>query len=146
LGDRAVVYDERTYGWDAVYNKTQRKDERLVGPRWTHDYAYDSAYRLVDTQVTDSVPATVRSTTDDLDGVQNRVSVTGNGTLNPGNYTMDPLIDDDDVNQYTTTSFDARTYLTNGNLRKINDGLTPASIRRNLIYDYANRMAGFVIQ
>ena len=52
---------------------------------------------------------------------------------------------DQEMNQYTSTSFDARTYLPNGNLRKINDGLTPASIRRNLFYDYANRMVGFVI-
>ena len=147
-GVGTTVYDERTYQWDAVYNQVQRKDVRVVGPRWTHDYSYDSAYRLIDTQVTDGSipPQTIRSTAYALDGVQNRLSVTGAGTPDPGTYTMDPLVDDDDVNQYTTTSFDARTYLPNGNLRKINDGLTPASIRRNLIYDYANRMAGFVIQ
>ena len=41
-----LVTDDRAYAWDRMYNKTRRKDVRTGGPEYTHDYAYDSIYRL----------------------------------------------------------------------------------------------------
>ena len=47
------ILDARTYTWDQMYNKTQRKDVRLGGPELTHDYAYDDIYRLVHSTATE---------------------------------------------------------------------------------------------
>ena len=43
---RMDVIDDRTYRWDATYNKKQRADVRAGGPMLIHDYGYDAAYRL----------------------------------------------------------------------------------------------------
>ncbi|MBN2018890.1 MAG: RHS repeat protein [Sedimentisphaerales bacterium] len=136
-----TIIDDRTYTWDATYNKTQRKDIRAGGPQLTHDYTYDSIDRLVHTTVTNTVPAVVRDTGYSLDGIGNRTSVTG--SPDPGIYTMDsatPEPADEQVNQYTTTSFDSRLYDKNGNLNTIDNGL---STQKGLTYDYLNRMVRF---
>ncbi len=111
------VIDERTYTWDRMQNKTQRKDVRAGGPQLIHDYAYDDAFRLIGTTVTDSVPTIVRQTDYAFDGTGNRTSVTGGP--DPGTYDSTatlPAPADFQVNQYTDTPFDTRTYDANGNL------------------------------
>lgn len=133
----ANVIDERTYTWDRMYNKTQRKDVRATGPQLTHDYAYDSVYRLNHTVVTDALGAVIRDQQYGLDGVGNRTTVVGGP--NPGKYTMDPTLPepaDRQVNQYTTTSSDTRRYDRNGNLIRIDDGLPT---QRTLLYDYRSQ-------
>ena len=69
-----------------------------------------------------------------LDGVGNRVTVTG-GT-NAGSYFMNPAIPPADfqMNQYTTTPFDARTNDANGNLTSAGG--------QQFFYDYRNRLVG----
>jgi RHS repeat-associated protein len=110
-----TIVDERTYSWDAMHNKTQRKDERIAGPQLTHDYSYDALNRLIDTSVTDAGP--VRNTDYLLDGVGNRTLVLG--TPDAGLYEMNaatPIPADFHMNQYTNTPFDDREYDENGNL------------------------------
>jgi RHS repeat-associated protein len=137
-----TIIDDRTYTWDPMYNKTQRKDVRAGWPGLTHDYTYDSVYRLVHTTVTCSYGAVVRDTDYDLDGVGNRNTVVGAPDAGPhvGPYTMDPTQPepaDFQMNQYTTTSFDARLYDKNGNLIRIDDALPT---QRDIGYDYRNQM------
>jgi len=132
-----AVLDDRTYIWDRMGNKTQRKDVRADGPQLTHDYKYDSIYRLVRSMKTPPVgPA--ETIVYHLDGVGNRTSVEG-GT-NAGAYTLDATLPepaDRQVNQYTTTAFDMRRYDKNGNLIAI-DSEQPT--QRSIAYDYRNQM------
>ncbi|MBW8017968.1 MAG: RHS repeat protein, partial [Planctomycetes bacterium] len=127
-GPAAVgTVDERSYSYDAMYNKIQRKDKRVGGQRLTHDYTYDDIYRLVNTSVTSTVP---RNTAYTLDGVGNRTVA----------YTMDgttPIPADFQMNQYTTTPFDSREYDDNSNLKNIDNGL---ATQKNITYDYRNQM------
>ncbi len=123
IADTSVI-DDRTYTWDRMYNKTRREDIRAGGPRLRHDYTYDSIYRLEHTLVTDQTdpldPVQVRDTWYTLDGVGNRLEVTGE--IDPGTYALDstaPLPADCPVNQYTDTPFDSREYDENGNLVRI---------------------------
>lgn len=112
-----VIIDDRTYIWDPMQNKIQRRDVRAGGPELTHDYVYDSIYRLTRTTASDTIPATVRDTDYDLDGVGNREQVTGVPDL--GAYLMDSAMcepADFQLNQYTRTPFDGRDYDSNGNL------------------------------
>jgi RHS repeat-associated protein len=134
------IIDQRSYRWDNMYNKTQRKDIRTGGPQLTHDYTYDAIDRLIQTTVSDAV-AVVRETDYSLDGVGNRTTVTG--SPNPGNYTMDettPEPADFQMNQYTTTPFDSRSYDKNGNLVTIDDG---QRTQKDIRYDYRNQMVEF---
>ncbi len=140
VGD-GVVIDDRTYTWDRMYNKTQRKDVRTGGPQHTHDYSYDSIYRLQRTVVTDAAGLPLRDTDYGLDGVGNRITVTGN--VDGGNYTLEdaePQPADFQVNQYTNTPFDAREHDENGNLTVMDRGGTD---RRDLTYNYRNMMVEF---
>jgi YD repeat-containing protein len=135
------IIDDRTYNWDKMLNKRQRKDVRPNGPRLTHDYSYDSIYRLIHTQVTDGDGADVRDTVYNLDGVGNRITVAGEP--DPGAYTMSsatPEPADRQMNQYTTTPFDTRTYDTNGNLASIDAPPTGPPTLRLISYDYKNRV------
>ena len=133
-----LVIDDRTYTWDRMGNKTRRKDIRAGGPGYTHDYHYDAAYRLVRTIVTDPNNVVKRDEQYQLDGVGNRVQVVGG--LNPGGYFMDPLLPepaDLQMNQYTSTAFDAREYDKNGNVVRVDFGLPT---QRDIIYNYRNMM------
>ncbi len=135
--------DDRAYQWDGMYNKTRREVVPPSPLQLTFNYGYDSAYRLVQTTVNNAA-TTVRMTAYDLDGLGNRQSVTGLGTPDPGFYTLDattPEPADAQVNQYTDTSFDTRTYDTNGNLIAMDSGLPT---QRTMQYDYRNRMVSFV--
>ena len=142
-----IIIDDRTYAWDQMYNKTQRKDVRIGGPLLTHDYTYDDSYRLVHTTVTNVGAIVVRDTDYDLDGVGNRTTVAGALDLGPhvGTYTMDATLPnpaDDQMNQYTTTSADARVYDFNGNLILIDSAL---STQRDIVYDYLNQMVEYTV-
>lgn len=133
-----AIIDDRTFTWDKMYNKTQRNDLRVGGPELTHDYTYDNLYRLVHTTATDGGGGIVRDTDYDLDGVGNRLEVIG--TPHPGLYTMDDTMPDPadrQMNQYTSTSFDARLYDANGNLVE-RTGLA------TMKYDYRNQMVEYV--
>ncbi len=136
-----TIIDDRTYTWDQMYNKTQRKDVRIGGPQFTHDYSYDDADRLTQTTVKDSASVIIRNTIYALDGVGNRSIVVG--SPDPGPYTMDnttPEPADLQMNQYTTTSFDGRLYEKNGNLVTIDNGLPT---QKDIEYDYRNQMVTF---
>jgi len=122
--------DHRTYLWDGANNKTSGMDV-LVGGGDARNYNYDSLNRLVRSH---HVP--LGSPIDYVfDGAGNRASVSGGPE--PGSYTRDattPEPADSQVNQYTTTPFDARLYDQNGNL--LRSGFAP----RDNAYDYRNRM------
>ncbi len=135
-----ATVDDRSYSYDAMYNKIQRKDKRVGGEQLTHNYTYDPMYRLTATVVDDISlpPRTLRSTQYTLDGVGNRTNVIGSPTPNPGVYTLDANAPPADfqMNQYTTTSFDSREYDENGNLSTIDSSTT----QKNIIYDYCNQI------
>jgi YD repeat-containing protein len=134
LGD-TVELDKRSYTWDQMYNKTSRRD--LLPNGTAHTYQYDSIYRLARSTKT---PATGSPTTIDygFDGVGNRATVTGGSDA--GSYFMNntqPEPADFQMNQYTTTPFDARLNDRNGNLQRLDNGLPS---QRDFVYDYRNQM------
>ncbi len=136
IGDSSVI-DDRSYTWDRMGNKTQRTDLRARGPQLTHDYAYDSVYRLIQSVKSDpgGVLDTIHYT---LDGVGNRTVVTGGD--DPGAYTMDsatPEPADRQMNQYSTTSFDSRANDRNGNLISTN---TRQPDQVLMEFDFRNRL------
>ncbi|MEM7395854.1 MAG: RHS repeat-associated core domain-containing protein, partial [Verrucomicrobiota bacterium] len=131
----AGVFDNRAYTWDAMHNKTSRRD--LMPGGVTNIYSYDSLYRMIRSSRTSTNP--IPEVVDyGLDGVGNRTTVSG-GT-HPGSYTMDPSLPgpaDAQLNQYSTTSFDIRRNDDNGNLAFVNRGLPNEKV---FVYDYRNRM------
>jgi RHS repeat-associated protein len=146
ISDGSVI-DSRTYRWDRMGNKTQRKDVRLGGPRYTHDYSYDNIYRLIHTIVTNPANMVARETDYTLDGVGNRTQVTA--SPDPGSeagpYTWNvatPEPADCPMNQYTTTPFDSRLYDRRGNLVRMIPPAGPPA-QRTLVYDYRNQMVAF---
>jgi len=119
--------DSRAYAWDAAYNQTAMND--LLAPSLdARSFAYDSVSRLVQSVSAVSGPTVSYS----LDGVGNRLNVTG-GT-NAGPYFMNPAMPPADLqmNQYTATPFDSRAYDANGNV--ILAG------QRQFAYDFRNRL------
>jgi YD repeat-containing protein len=95
-----TLIDDRTFAWDPKNNKTSRAD--LLPGGVTHGYSYDSADRLIHS----AVPGTPIDYA--LDGVGNRTSVVGGS--DSGFYTMSAATAepaDRQVNQYTSTAFDA---------------------------------------
>jgi RHS repeat-associated protein len=119
--------DSRSYAWDAAYNQTARND--LLAPSLdSKSFAYDSADRLVRSATAVAGPTNTYA----LDGVGNRISVAG-GT-NAGSYFMDPAASPADfqMNRYTTTPFDARTYDRNGSL--------VITGSKQFAYDYRNEL------
>ena len=129
----AITIDDRQNTWDGSFNKTSRAD---LLSAITHVYAYDSADRLIRSDVTG--PQTILYA---LDPSGNRTTVTGGADA--GVYTRlaaTPEPADAQVNQYTTTAFDSRRYDTNGNLRASNPG---APGERRYAYDFKNQMVGF---
>lgn len=140
IGLATEVFDRRSYSWDPMFNKTRRQD--LTSGGLTHDYGYDSVYRMIRSERSDGSTSSVIDYS--FDGVGNRTSVTGGDQ--PGPYTLDattPEPADLQVNQYSTTSFDARLYDRNGNLTTIDNGL---SGQRDLGYDYRNQMVSHTDQ
>ncbi len=115
-----TTVDARTFTWDAMYNKTERRDTRVGSPGLRHAYVYDDAYRLISGLQEDRLGLPVRLLNYNLDGVGNRNSVGGFGGVT-GSYTLDPLDPPADlqVNQYTSTPLDGRQYDENGNLATV---------------------------
>ncbi|GJM24063.1 MAG: hypothetical protein DHS20C16_04780 [Phycisphaerae bacterium] len=111
------VIDSRTFKWDQMYNKTERRDTRLQGPQLRHAYQYDAAYRMGSALEEDRLGIPIRNTIYNLDGVGNRLSLGGFGGV-AGPYFLDPASPPSDfqVNQYTQTPGDDRQYDENGNL------------------------------
>ena len=126
--------------WDRNGNKTLRTDTIFAPaiPR-TNDLGlvYDAANRLTQATLL-SGPALLRNTTYGLDRMGNRTNVMGAACS--GDYTLDdsalgPL--DFQMNQYTATPCDSRTYDDNGNLLGRSSPVTgPVSYQ----YDYADRL------
>ncbi len=135
----ASQVDVRTYAWDRQQSKTRRTDVRIGGAGLTHAYSYDAADRLASTLVTNSAAMTVRSTQYTLDGVGNRQQVVENSV--PGAYLMSPAAPvpaDRQVNQYTQTPLDSRTYDDNGNLRSASGGGV-----RQFTFNYFDELVSF---
>lgn len=128
--------DIREFRWDPQYNRKTRMN--ALGTL-EHTYAYDSAYRLTRTvlsDVTPPAPTVVRDTHYQLDLNGNRNLVLDDNC--PGAYTLNPANPPSDfqMNQYSTTGCDDRTYDNNGNLRQ---RVTPVAVVR-YIYDYKDRL------
>ena len=108
-----TVLDDHTYEWSPVDLKTARNN--LVFSRDVH-YDHDSLGRLI--RSTASSAGTPQNPIDYLlDGVGNRLTVTGGPS--PGDYLRDATLPepaDFQVDQYTRTPFDLRTYDQNGNV------------------------------
>ncbi len=134
-----MIIEDRSFRWDRAQNRSRRSDLRAGGPQLSHDYQYDSDYRLAQTLVIDATLTILRDTGYVLDDLGNRVQVTGGPDA--GLYTMDPgdppavLA----VNQYTDTPMDSRAYDANGNLISLTDGLNA----REVAYDYRDRLVQY---
>ena len=137
-----AVLDNRAMTWDRNQNKiTRNRPTPFVagGPTQTRLFDYDADDRLIHSNVALS-SGPMLDTQYQLDGEGNRLQVIGG--MNPGAYTRDtttPVPADFQVNQYTTTPFDARQYDENGNMRLTNP--TGANgVFRFMMFDYANRL------
>lgn len=134
----SVTIDEHAYTWDRAQNKKERDDLRNFGPpRLTYDYTYDSANRLVMSSKRFGLNPPDEITYQ-LDGVGNRMVV--DGDANEGDYELScqtPMPADCQVNQYTETPFDERTYDENGNLIAIESSETGS---KSVAYDYRNQL------
>ncbi|MCA9244155.1 MAG: RHS repeat protein [Phycisphaerales bacterium] len=132
-----TVVDSRTFTWDSMFNKTERRDTRTGGPELRHAYAYDAAYRLTQGVEENAGGIPQRESNYQLDGVGNRLAITGFGGV-VGPYAMDANSPPADfqVNQYTRTPRDRRTYDDNGNLSSTISG--PRQV--TFVYDAYDRL------
>jgi YD repeat-containing protein len=137
--DKATIED-RTFGYDPDQNKTARdmtSPFTLGGAAQAMSFQYDPVCRLVNSLVTTN-GAVARLVSYGLDRMGNRTNVTG--VVCSGDYTMDatwPNPADFQMNQYTATPCDTRTYDDNGNLLSRSSPVTgPVSYQ----YDYADRL------
>jgi len=103
----------RDIGWDRVGNKVFRENSAGGIASLPHEYGYDRADRLVNTEVDGG---TIRDQTYELDGVHNRESVSGKGAPDAGPYFRTGT-GDDPVNQYSFTPVLDPVYDEEGNLR-----------------------------
>ncbi len=132
LSPTPQTIDVRVNGWDPSYNKTQVQQPQASPPRTTQ-YAYDSVNRLGRSQIGSATPVVYT-----FDNAGNRTSVSG--PVDPGTYVMNPTLPepaDAQVNQYTSTPFDSRTYDKKGNL------VGTFSSPRQFSYDYRNQLVQF---
>ncbi len=135
------VLNECLLGWDRSGNKISRT-ESILPPALpkTNNLAlqYDPADRLVHATAT-SGSTLLRNTVYGLDQIGNRTNVTGAATCS-GAYEMNGLLPgpmDYQVNQYTVTPCDERTYDDKGNLVGRSTTLGTAL---TYAYDHANRL------
>ncbi|GJM23712.1 MAG: hypothetical protein DHS20C16_01270 [Phycisphaerae bacterium] len=129
-----AIIDARDFQWDPEYNKKIRFDPIN---QLEHVYEYDSVYRLTRTVETDvAAPVLVRDTQYQLDNVGNRNFVANDSC--PGAYGMNGASPPSDfqMNQYTNTGCDVRSYDENGNLTQRVAGGPP----RLMFYDYKDRL------
>lgn len=133
ISDGATI-DDRAYTWDRMDNKTEQTDMRSDGPHVRHTYTYDNIYRLVRSDDSDA-SGLIDTIQYVLDGVGNRQEVIGGPDA--GIYTMDsaqPGLGSRQMNLYTRTPFDERTYDRNGNAAVVAGATT-----RRWRYDFFNR-------
>ena len=124
-----LAVENRFFTWDPNNNKTS-DDDRILLPSVPRSFHYDSDNRLIHSDN----PKSGQTTDYTLDGVGNRVTVSG--TVNPGSYSLAVAPGDFAANRYTGTPFDTRTYDRNGNL------LTAGT--RQFTYDHHNRLIQFI--
>ena len=126
--------------WDRNGNKTLRTDTIFAPaiPRTNNlGLQYDGANRLTRATLIGDVTI-LRDTTYGLDLMGNRTNVTGALSCS-GSYFMDGIAPgplDFQMNQYTTTPCDSRTYDDNGNLARRALATGPVTYS----YDYAGRL------
>ena len=135
---KGVVIDDRTFGFDPDQNKTSRDMTlpfMLAGAAQAQTFQYDAACRLVNLLVTTN-GAVARLVSYGLDRLGNRTNVTG--TACSGAYTMSPVVPPGDfqLNQYTTTPCETRSYDGDGNLTNRSSSAGPVTYQ----YDYAGRL------
>jgi RHS repeat-associated protein len=130
--------DDRSFQWDRASNKTQRKDITNPAAVLTHDYTYDSQYRMMSSNRT-RPGTTAQLVSYGLDGVGNRGTVSGGPDA--GTYAMAAggTAEDAEVNQYTSTPTDNRGYDDAGNLTGL-VGVPSGSPTVALKFDYRNRL------
>jgi YD repeat-containing protein len=133
-----MVIDDRTFSYDPDQNKISRSltaPFTLGGAAQAMAFQYDNAGRLVDTLVTTN-GAVARLTTYGLDRMGNRTNVTGEACS--GAYTLNSTIPPGDfqMNRYTTTPCDSRTYNNDGDLVSVSSSAGPVTYQ----YDYAGRL------
>jgi YD repeat-containing protein len=134
-----VVIDDRTFSYDPDQNKTSRNltaPFTLGGAAQAMFFQYDPANRLVDSLVTTN-GAVARLTTYGLDRMGNRTNVTGAASCS-GDYFLSSILPPGDfqMNRYTTTPCDARTYDSDGNLVGVSSAAGPLTYQ----YDYVGRL------
>jgi len=134
----ATAVSDCTFEYDANQNKGLRSVLIPGISQRTNVMAfrYDRADRLTESLVADDSVLT-RDTVYHFDRMGNRTNVTGAACS--GDYALDgtapgPL--DYQMNQYTATPCDARTYDDNGNLLERDTAVGPVTCQ----YDYANRL------
>jgi len=105
--------DRRTLQWDAAQNKT-RLTRNIDGTLFVRTFIYDAANRL-----DRSTQRGVTRGDYTLDGVHNRLQVSGSieSGAQVGFYSMNTA--DAPVNQYTTTPWNLISYDANGNLTRL---------------------------
>jgi len=134
FGTNGTVIDAISLTYDAAQNKTGRTTG-FLGLTNALTCVYDNADRLTNAVVsTNSV--LVRNTVYSFDKAGNRTNVTGEACL--GAYTMNSTIPpgDFEMNRYTTTPCDSRTYNDDGDLVSVSSTAGPSTNQ----YDYANRL------
>lgn len=128
--------NDQEYAWDSLSNKTRRSDLRDGTSVLSHDYRYDSAYRLSHSLVSDGGSRTIQETDYRLDLAGNRIRVRRDNSSSV--YRIES--NDRPVNQYTITPMDHRRYDKNGNLIAVSDS---HGNTREMTYDYRNLMTSF---
>lgn len=131
---------ELTFAWDRNGNKLQRTDaiyQPAIPRTNTLLLGYDSADRLTEAAVTRGTTL-LRDTVYGLDIAGNRTNVTGAAGCS-GSYTMSATLPpgDSQMNRYTTTPCDTRSYDANGNLIS---RVSPATGPTSYQYDFASRL------
>lgn len=133
--------DHRRFTWDAAGNKKSRVD---VSSETTNRYSYDSAYRMT-RSLRSSGMEPPRTNLYVFDGVGNRLQTEAQGVTNYYALTnASPEPADAQVNQYTSTPFDARAYDRNGNLaattNTVSGSTNGTNTVRGAIYNYRNQL------
>ncbi len=133
-----TILDDRTFSYDPAQNKVSRDMSSpftLNGVAQAQSFQYDPADRLV-TSLATTNGAVARLVSYGLDRTGNRTNVTGAACS--GDYTLSSAVPPADfqMNQYTATPCDSRTYDDNGNLVNVGSSAGPVTYQ----YDYADRL------
>lgn len=133
-----VTIDDRTFTYDPDQNKLTRdltQPFTLGGAALAESFQYDPACRLITSLVTSNGTVS-RLVSYGLDRMGNRTTVTGAACS--GGYTMSSTLPPGDfqMNQYTTTPCDSRTYDDDGNLTSAGSSASAWTYQ----YDYAGRL------